>query len=64
MPNVAYEPDRDKGLRAMDAGHLFEPTVTHIELLRGRYLTSHMLRLITLLAPHLSRDDITRAMVA
>jgi len=64
MPAVAYDRARDQGLRALDASHLFEATVTHIELLRGRYLTSHMLHMITLLAPKLSREDVLRAMVA
>ncbi|MDB5804335.1 MAG: cysB [Betaproteobacteria bacterium] len=64
MPAVSYDRARDQGLRALDASHLFEATVTHIELLRGRYLTSHMLHMITLLAPKLSREDVLRAMVA
>lgn len=62
IPLVAYDARRDRRLRAMDASHLFESTVAHVELRRGAYLSNQMLRLITLIAPQWSRDDVARAM--
>lgn len=62
LPSVAYEPERDRRLRARDAGRLFDPTVTRIEIRRGAYLRSYMYDFITLLAPNWDREAIERAM--
>jgi LysR family cys regulon transcriptional activator len=61
LPTIAYEPKRDRALRAIDAAKLFEPTVTSIELRRENYLRSYMLDFIQRVAPQWSRDNITQA---
>jgi len=64
LPSAAFDPKRDRGLRAIDAGHLFDPTVTHVELRRDTYMPSSMLSLITMIAPQWSRADIRRKLAA
>ena len=64
LPSIAYEPARDRNLRAIDAAKLFEPTVTRIQIRRGHYLRSYMYDFITMLAPAWHRDAIGKAMNA
>lgn len=64
LPSIAFDAQRDIGLRAIEAGHLFEPTVTHVELRRDTYMRSSMLNLITMIAPQWSREEIQRQMQA
>ena len=60
VPTVAYEPERDRNLRAIDASRLFEPTVTRIEVRRDTYLRNYMYEFITALAPGWGREAIDR----
>jgi LysR family cys regulon transcriptional activator len=60
LPSIAYEPARDRKLRAVDAGGLFEPTVTRIEIRRDNYLRSYMYDFITMVAPNWDRESIDR----
>ncbi len=62
VASMAYEPDRDAGLRAIPAGHLFESSVTNIGFRRGTYLRSYMYEFIRLFAPHLTPEVVGRAM--
>ena len=62
LPTVAYEPERDRNLRAIGAGWLFDPTISRIEIRRGSYLRSFMYDFITMLAPSWDRDAIDRMM--
>lgn len=62
LPSIAYEPKRDRKLRAVTAHHLFAPTITQIELRRGVYLRSYMYDFIGILAPAWQRDAIDKAM--
>jgi LysR family cys regulon transcriptional activator len=61
LPSIAYEPRRDRALRAIDAAKLFEPTLTCIELRRENYLRSYMLDFIQRIAPQWSRETIDQA---
>jgi LysR family cys regulon transcriptional activator len=61
LPSIAYEPRRDRALRAIDAAKLFEPTLTSIELRRENYLRSYMLDFIQRIAPQWSRETIAQA---
>jgi len=55
IAQMAFEP-RDLGdLVALDAGHLFEPSVTHIGFRRGTFLRGFMFDFIATFAPHLTR---------
>ncbi len=56
IASMAYDPTRDTGLVALDAGHLFNPSTTRIGFRRGTYLRRYMYEFIGLFAPHLDRD--------
>ncbi len=59
---LAYDPQRDQGLVAVDAGHLFESNTTRLALRRGTYLRRYDYDLIELFAPHLTRRVVDMAM--
>ena len=61
---MAYNPEKDTGLRAIDAGHLFESSTTRIGIRRGGYLRGYMYAFIELFAPHLDRKTVDAAMHA
>ena len=52
---LAFDAQRDTGLVAIDAAHLFESNTTRLALRRGTYLRRHDYDLIELFAPHLTR---------
>ena len=58
MASMAFDPDRDTGLVALDAGHLFAPSVTSIAFRRGAYLRGYMLAFIQTFAAHLTPDTV------
>lgn len=62
VASLAYEPKADTGLKALDASHLFDYSVTKIGFRRGSFLRAYMLDFITLFAPHLGRDVIHKAL--
>ncbi|GDX61378.1 MAG: HTH-type transcriptional regulator CysB [Nitrosospira sp.] len=53
VAKMAFDPQRDKHLRAMDASHLFEPSITRIGIGRNSYLRGYVIDFITMFAPHL-----------
>jgi LysR family cys regulon transcriptional activator len=59
---MAYNPKRDQSLRAIDASHLFEPSVTRIGIRRNSYLRGYAYEFIEMFAPHLTRDVVERAL--
>ncbi|MBK8888923.1 MAG: CysB family HTH-type transcriptional regulator [Dechloromonas sp.] len=59
---LAFDAQRDAGLVAVDAAHLFESNTTRLALRRGTYLRRHDYDLIALFAPHLSRRVVDMAM--
>lgn len=59
---MAFDPERDRALRAIDAGHLFRQSTTRIAIRRGAYLRSYAYEFVELFAPHLTRDIIVQAM--
>ncbi|MBX6392799.1 MAG: CysB family HTH-type transcriptional regulator, partial [Burkholderiales bacterium] len=59
---MAFDPERDRGLRAIDAGHLFRHSTTRIAIRRGAYLRSYTYDFIELFAPHLTREVIEQAL--
>ena len=59
---LAFDAQRDAGLVAVDAAHLFESNTTRLALRRGTYLRRHDFDLISLFAPHLSRRVVEKAM--
>ena len=62
VARMAYDPVQDDDLTALDASHLFEPSVTKIGFRRGSYLRSYMYDFIEMFAPHLSRDLVQKSL--
>ena len=63
MAKMAFDPDRDRTLRAIDASHLFESSTTRLGIRRGAYLRGYAYAFIELFAPHLSRDSVEQAVI-
>jgi len=59
---MAYDPKRDTHLRAMDASHLFEPSITRIGICKNSYLRGYTYEFIEMFAPHLTRRVVDDAM--
>jgi LysR family cys regulon transcriptional activator len=62
VAQMAFDPDRDKHLRSIDAGHLFESSTTRIGIRRNSYLRSYVLDFIQMFSPHLNRITVKKAM--
>jgi LysR family cys regulon transcriptional activator len=62
ISDLAFDPQRDAGLVALAAGHLFESNTTRLALRRGTYLRRYEYDFIGLFAPHLSRKVVDMAM--
>jgi len=60
---MAFDPLRDKHLRALDASHLFESSTTRIGLKRGQFLRGYVYDFIELFAPQLTRKGVEQAML-
>ncbi len=62
LAKMAFDPERDRNLRMLDAAHLFEPSTTRIGIRRGAYLRGYVYTFIELFAPHLDRTAVAAAM--
>ncbi|GAA5783876.1 transcriptional regulator [Chitiniphilus shinanonensis] len=56
IASMAFEPEHDLGLTAVEAGHLFEKSTTHIGVRKDAYLRGYAFDFIQLFAPHLTRE--------
>ena len=61
LAKMAFDPDRDRALRAIDASHLFESSTTRLGIKRNAYLRRYAYEFIELFAPHLPRPVVERA---
>lgn len=61
LAKMAFDPERDKTLRALDAAHLFESSTTRIGIPRNAYLRGYIYDLIEMFAPHLGRKIVDAA---
>ncbi len=59
---MAYDEQADTGLRAMDASHLFESSMTRIGIRRNTWLREYAYVFIELFAPHLTRKLVQAAL--
>lgn len=64
VASMAFDHGRDKGLRAVEASHLFAPNVTRLAVRKGAYLREYAYRFIAQFAPDLKREEIERAVNA
>ncbi|MEE2766439.1 MAG: HTH-type transcriptional regulator CysB [Pseudomonadota bacterium] len=62
IAKMAYDQEADKDLVALDVGHLFGESLTHIGIRRDKFLRGYMYDFMELFAPHLSQKLINRAM--
>jgi LysR family cys regulon transcriptional activator len=61
IARMTYEPDQDRDLVALDAGHLFREAVTRIGFRRGSYMRGYMYAFLELFAPHLDTRRVNAA---
>lgn len=61
IATMALDPVQDTDLVALDASHLFEPSVTHIGFRKGTFLRRYMYDFIERFAPHLDHDQVDAA---
>lgn len=64
MAKMAFDPDQDTDLVAIDASHLFAPSITMIACRRGTFLRTYMFEFMELFAPHLTKDRVQAALSA
>ena len=64
IARMAYDAEADKDLSALDASHLFEPSVTKIGFRRGSFLRRYMYDFMEIFAPHLTRERVDAAVAA
>ena len=60
LAKMAFDPQRDRALRAIDASHLFESSTTRLGIKRNAYLRRYAYEFIELFAPHLPRAVVER----
>ena len=61
LARMAYDPEHDQDLVALDVGHLFTPSTTRIGFRRNTFLRGYMYDFIRLFAPHLTPDVVQAA---
>jgi LysR family cys regulon transcriptional activator len=62
VAQMAFDPEQDRGLRAVDCAHLFEPSTTLIGLHRNAWLRGYTYAFIEAFAASLTRDVVDRAL--
>jgi LysR family transcriptional regulator, cys regulon transcriptional activator len=62
VASIAFDAERDRTLRAIDAGSLFEVNVTRLAIRRGTWLRGYVYAFIEAFAPTLTRDEVERAL--
>ncbi len=58
LAKMAFDPERDEQLRAIDASHLFEPSTTRIGISRNSYLQGFVFDFIEMFASHLDKNSV------
>lgn len=62
VATMALDPELDNDLVALDASHLFEPSITKIGFRKGTFMRGYMFDFISAFAPHLSKKMVEQAM--
>ena len=60
VASMAFEPQRDAGLRLLDASHLFPTITTHLALKKGHYLRGYAYRFLQECVAELSEEHIRK----
>ena len=61
VASMAFDAERDRGLRRLDASHLFPANTTRIAVRQGHYLRGYAYRFIELCSPALTENAIRAA---
>ena len=64
IASMAHDPQQDSDLVALDASHLFAPSITRIACRKGTFLRGYMYDFIEDFAPHLPRELVQDAFAA
>ena len=59
---IAFDPERDRTLRALDARHLFEINLTRLAIRRGAWLRGYVYAFVESFAPTLTRTVVQAAL--
>ena len=62
VASIAFDPERDRNLRAIDAGELFEVNLTRLAIRRGTWLRGYVYAFIESFAPTLTREVVDAAL--
>ncbi|MEG2632947.1 MAG: CysB family HTH-type transcriptional regulator, partial [Comamonas sp.] len=62
VASIAVDAERDRHLRLLDAGHLFEVNLTRLGLRRGAWLRGYAFHFIESFVPTLTRDVVAKAL--
>ena len=62
VASIAFDAERDRSLRALDAGHLFEVNLTRLAIRRGTWLRGYAYSFIQAFAAPLTRQVVERAL--
>lgn len=62
VASIAFDAERDRNLRAIDARHLFEVNLTRLAVRRGTWLRGYAYAFIESFAPTLTREAVQRAL--
>lgn len=62
VAQMAFIPERDKLLRMIDTGNLFQSSTTRIAIRRNEFLRGYTYHFIELFAPLLTREVVTKAL--
>jgi LysR family cys regulon transcriptional activator len=62
VAQMAFDPEQDRGLRAVDCAHLFESSTTRIGLHRNAWLRGNTYAFIEAFAASLTRDVVDKAL--
>ncbi len=63
MAKMAFDPKRDRHLRAIDAAHLFPSSTTRLGIKRGAWLRGYAYDFVELFAPSLSRGLVEKTVM-
>ena len=64
IASMAFEPEQDADLVAIDAAHLFQPSTVYIGCRRATFLRQYMIDFVGLFAPHLTPELVEAAFAA
>ena len=62
VASIAFDPERDRTLRAIDARELFAVNLTRLAIRRGAWLRGYVYAFIEAFAPTLTREAVERAL--